>query len=309
MIPVYIINGFLDSGKTEFITYTLTQPYFQADTRTLVIVCEEGENSYEEKLLAQNNVSIEYIEEEAEMTAKTLIELEKKHKAKRVIIEWNGMWNMKNLKLPWHWKVEQQVTCICGQTFSIYFNNMKSLLSEMIRKSELIVLNRCDGVNNLTTYKRNLMAINQKAEIIFEDKNGEINVVLDEDLPYNLESDLLSLNDFGYGIWYIDMLDNPDRYIGKTVEFIANVLIPEKFPKGYFVPGRVAMTCCADDMTFLGFACQYEGSSELTQKEWVKVRATVHREFFTDYNGEGPVLHAVSVEKTTEPKEAVINFA
>ena len=309
MIPVYIINGFLDSGKTEFITYTLTQPYFQADTRTLVIVCEEGENSYEEKLLAQNNVSIEYIEEEAELTAKTLIELEKKHKAKRVIIEWNGMWNMKDLKLPWHWKVEQQVTCICGQTFSIYFNNMKSLLSEMIRKSELIVLNRCDGVNNLTTYKRNLMAINQKAEIIFEDKNGEINVVLDEDLPYNLESDLLSLNDFGYGIWYIDMLDNPDRYIGKTVEFIANVLIPEKFPKGYFVPGRVAMTCCADDMTFLGFACQYEGSSELTQKEWVKVRATVHREFFTDYNGEGPVLHAVSVEKTTEPKEAVMNFA
>ena len=309
MIPVYIINGFLDSGKTEFITYTLTQPYFQADTRTLVIVCEEGENSYEEKLLAQNNVSIEYIEEEAELTAKTLIELEKKHKAKRVIIEWNGMWNMKDLKLPWHWKVEQQVTCICGQTFSIYFNNMKSLLSEMIRKSELIVLNRCDGVNNLTTYKRNLMAINQKAEIIFEDKNGEINVVLDEDLPYNLESDLLSLNDFGYGIWYIDMLDNPDRYIGKTVEFIANVLIPEKFPKGYFVPGRVAMTCCADDMTFLGFACQYEGSSELIQKEWVKVRATVHREFFTDYNGEGPVLHAVSVEKTTEPKEAVINFA
>lgn len=309
MIPVYIINGFLDSGKTEFITYTLTQPYFQADTRTLVIVCEEGENAYEEKLLAQNNVSIEYLEEEAELTAKTLLELEKKHKAKRVIIEWNGMWNMKDLKLPWHWKVEQQVTCICGQTFSIYFNNMKSLLSEMIRKSELIVLNRCDGVNNLTTYKRNLMAINQKAEIIFEDKNGEINVVLDEDLPYNLESDLLSLNDFGYGIWYIDMLDNPDRYIGKTVEFIANVLIPEKFPKGYFVPGRVAMTCCADDMTFLGFACQYEGSSELTQKEWVKVRATVHREFFADYNGEGPVLHAVSVEKTTEPKEAVINFA
>ena len=309
MIPVYIINGFLDSGKTEFITYTLTQPYFQADTRTLVIVCEEGENAYEEKLLAQNNVSIEYLEEEAELTAKTLLELEKKHKAKRVIIEWNGMWNIKDLKLPWHWKVEQQVTCICGQTFSIYFNNMKSLLSEMIRKSELIVLNRCDGVNNLTTYKRNLMAINQKAEIIFEDKNGEINVVLDEDLPYNLESDLLSLNDFGYGIWYIDMLDNPDRYIGKTVEFIANVLIPEKFPKGYFVPGRVAMTCCADDMTFLGFACQYEGSSELTQKEWVKVRATVHREFFADYNGEGPVLHAVSVEKTTEPKEAVINFA
>ena len=29
MKPVYIINGFLESGKTEFITYTLDQPYFQ----------------------------------------------------------------------------------------------------------------------------------------------------------------------------------------------------------------------------------------------------------------------------------------
>lgn len=29
MIPVYLINGFLESGKTEFIKYTLAQPYFQ----------------------------------------------------------------------------------------------------------------------------------------------------------------------------------------------------------------------------------------------------------------------------------------
>ncbi len=29
MKPVYVINGFLESGKTEFICYTLGQPYFQ----------------------------------------------------------------------------------------------------------------------------------------------------------------------------------------------------------------------------------------------------------------------------------------
>ena len=39
MIPVYIINGFLDSGKTEFITYTISQPYFQAKNNTLIVVC------------------------------------------------------------------------------------------------------------------------------------------------------------------------------------------------------------------------------------------------------------------------------
>lgn len=36
MKAVYIINGFLESGKTEFITYTLAQPYFQMKGTTLI---------------------------------------------------------------------------------------------------------------------------------------------------------------------------------------------------------------------------------------------------------------------------------
>ena len=43
MKPVYMINGFLESGKTGFICYTLDQPYFRIKGRTLLIVCEEGE--------------------------------------------------------------------------------------------------------------------------------------------------------------------------------------------------------------------------------------------------------------------------
>ena len=92
------------------------------------------------------------------------------------------------------------------------------------------------------------------------------------------------------------------------LQFVAMVLKPENFPKGYFVPGRMAMTCCADDMAFLGYACEYEGAETLQQKEWVKVTATVSKEYWKDYNGEGPILHAVSVEKTKAPKEAVISF-
>lgn len=45
MKPVYMINGFLESGKTEFITYTLAQPYFQVRGKTLLILCEEGKTS------------------------------------------------------------------------------------------------------------------------------------------------------------------------------------------------------------------------------------------------------------------------
>lgn len=308
MKSVYMINGFLESGKTEFITYTLAQPYFQVRGRTLLILCEEGENEYDENLLRMTRTDLELIEDEADFSTEKLIELEKKHKPERIIIEYNGMWNYKAMKLPWHWKIEQQITTIDASTFPMYFTNMKSLLAEQLRASELIIFNRCDGVEDLGSYKRNIKAINPKAEIVFEDANGEINEIMEEDLPYDLKASVIKLNNEGYGIWYLDSLEHLGRYEGKTVQFTAMVLKPKDFPKDYFVPGRMAMTCCADDMAFLGFACEYDKTEELADQQWVKVTAQVSKEYFADYQGEGPVLHALSVERTKAPKEEIISF-
>lgn len=308
MKPVYVINGFLESGKTEFICYTLGQPYFQIKGRTLLIVCEEGEIEYDEVLLKRSRTDMEVIDEEEAFNTSHLIELEKKHKPERIIIEYNGMWNFKNMKLPFHWTIEQQITTIDASTFPMYFTNMRSLLAEMLRKSEMIIFNRCDGVEDLSVYKRNVKAINQQADIIFEDSEGEVSQIFEEDLPYDLNDPVIALDNEGYGIWYLDSLENLERYIGKTVQFTAMVLKPKEFPKDYFVPGRMAMTCCADDMAFLGFACEYEKSDKLSDKQWVKVTAKVAKEYFADYGGEGPVLKAVSVEKTKAPKEEIISF-
>ena len=272
--PVYIINGFLESGKTEFITFTLGQPYFQIKGRTLLILCEEGENEYDPALLKKSRTDVVLIEEEEEFNPNHLIELEKQYKPARIIIEYNGMWNFKNMKLPWYWKVEQQITTIDGSTFPMYYTNMKSLL----------------------------------AELIFEDSNGEIDEIFEEDLPYDLSQDPIVLDNQGYGIWYLDSMDHLERYVGKNIQFLAMVLKPEEYPDGYFVPGRMAMTCCAEDMAFLGYACEYAGTKDLKQKEWVKVTAKVAKEYFADYKGEGPVLHAISVEKAKAPKDPVISF-
>lgn len=308
MKPVYVINGFLESGKTEFICYTLGQPYFQIKGRTLLIVCEEGEIEYEDKLLKKSRTDMVVIEEEEEFNASHLLELEKKYKPERIIIEYNGMWNFKNMKLPFHWTIEQQITTIDASSFPMYFTNMKSLLAEMLRKSEMIIFNRCDNVEDLSVYKRNVKAINPRAEIIFEDSQGEINQIFEEDLPYNLNDPIIELDNEGYGIWYLDSMDNLERYVGKTIQFTAMVLKPEGFPRGYFVPGRMTMTCCAEDMAFLGYACEYDKAERLTDKQWVKVTARVAREYFADYGGEGPVLKALSVEQTNAPKEEIISF-
>lgn len=308
MKPVYVINGFLESGKTEFITFTLGQPYFQIKGKTLIILCEEGEVEYDDALLAKSRAVIELVESEEDFTPQNLIELEKKHKPDRIIVEFNGMWNAKNMKLPWYWKVEQQITTIDATTFPMYYTNMRSLLAEMIRKSEMIIFNRCDGIEELNVYKRNIKAVNPGADVIFEGSDGEIDEIFEEDLPYDLNQDVIVLDNEGYGIWYLDSMDHLERYIGKKLQFVAMVLKPDGFPEGYFVPGRMAMTCCADDMAFLGYACEFAGAAALKQKEWVKVTATVTKEYWEDYKGEGPILHAISVEKTKAPKETVISF-
>ena len=308
MIPVYLINGFLESGKTEFIKYTIAQPYFKSKGTTLLILCEEGELEYEESLLKKTRTIMEVIDDEEDFTIENLMELEKKHKPERIIIEFNGMWNMKEMKLPIHWSIDQQITMIDASTFPMYYTNMKSMVAEMVRRSEMIIFNRCDGIKELSNYKRNVKAVNQQAEIIFEDSQGEINEMMEEELPYDLKQPVIELNDEGFAVWYLDSLDHIERYVGKTVQFVGQVLKPKSFPKDYFVPGRLAMTCCADDMAFLGFACEYDNAGDLKEKSWVKVTATVANEYWADYHGEGPVLHSVKVEAAKAPKEEVINF-
>lgn len=304
-----MINGFLDSGKTEFICFTLAQAYFQVKGKTLLILCEEGENEYDSQLLEKSRTEIERIENEEDFNPEYLTGLEKMHKPERIIIEFNGMWNYKNAKLPWYWKIEQQITTIDGSTFPMYYTNMRSLLAEMIRKSEMIIFNRCDTVRDqLNVYKRNVKAVNSSADVIFEDAGGEINEIFEEDLPYDLTQETITLDDRSYGIWYLDSMDHPERYTGKKIRFTAMVLKPDEFPKNYFVPGRLAMTCCADDMAFLGYPCEFSGADALKQREWIKVTASVSEGSSREQGGAGLTLQAVSVEKTKAPKEEVISF-
>ncbi len=307
--PVYVINGFLDSGKTEFYRYTMAQAYFRTKGRTLLIVCEEGDSEYDEELLRTTNTVMETVEAQEAFTPSAMMALETKYDPERILIEWNGMWSFREFKLPKAWQLEQQITTIDAQTFSMYFTNMKSLLADQLRNSDLILFNRADGIDELPNYKRNVKAVNQKAEIIFEGEKGEIDVTLDEDLPFDLQDDPIVLNNFGFGSFYLDALDHVERYLGKRVRFKAVVMKPGGIPAGCFVPGRFVMTCCAQDIQVLGFACEYGEIDSLREQDWVEVTARVEKRYVEAYGGEGPFLVAESVEGTTKPKSEIIDFS
>lgn len=307
IIPLFLINGFLESGKTQFLQFTMEQDYFQTDGKTLLIVCEEGDTEYDEELLQQTKTAVVYIDRQSDLTPARLEELELLYNPERVLMEWNGMWNQDELRLPPDWTIYQQVTLIDGSTFDLYLKNMKPLLGAMVRNSELIICNRCDGIENLEGYRRILKAMNNRCEIVFEDEEGEIEEVSEADLPYDMTADVIDISPEAYGIWYIDTMDKQDRYRGKVVEFTAMVLKSPSFPQNYFVPGRMAMTCCEADVTFLGYICKAREARKLETKEWVKVRARIEYEEWPDYQGVGPVLYAETVEPA-EPIGEIVQF-
>ena len=310
-VPIYLMTGFLESGKTSFLNFTLAQEYFQIDEPTLLILCEEGEEEYDKKVLKKSRTSVEVIDSIEELTTERLVAYDAFYNPGRVIIEYNGMWQVSKLEeltFPSGWGIEQHIVTVDASTFQVYLNNMKSLFMEMVRNADLVLFNRADTELPLANFRRSIKVVNPGAELIFEDEEGEIEDIFDGEMPFDVKAETIEIPNEDYGIWYLDARDHADTYNGKKVSFTGMVLKSREFAKNEFVPGRMAMTCCAEDMTFLGFACVYDKIDLYQERDWVKVTAVVKKEYFADYEGEGPVLYAESVTKAKQPKEPVISF-
>ena len=307
-MPLFLINGFLEAGKTQFIKFTMQQDYFQTEGKTLLIVCEEGEEEYDEELLKQTHTAVVYIEEAEKLTPEYLQDLELLYNPERVLMEWNGMWNLDALKLPNDWDLYQQITIIDGSTFDLYLQNMKPLIGAMVRNTEMIIMNRCDEIEDLDVYRRTLKGMNPQVQIVFEDAEGEIEEVTEADLPFDVNAEVIEIPPEAYGIWYIDAMDKPDRYRGKTVEFTGMVLKTPDFPKNNFVPGRMAMTCCEADITFMGLPCRFAGAAGLAARSWVMVTATVEVKYHSLYKGVGPILTATNIQPAAPAAQNVATF-
>ena len=57
-VAVYLITGFLESGKSTFLDFTLRQDYFQIDEPTLLLLCEEGEVEFDADELKRYNTYV-----------------------------------------------------------------------------------------------------------------------------------------------------------------------------------------------------------------------------------------------------------
>ena len=252
--PVYLVTGVLESGKTSFLDFTAKQDYFQIEGTTLLITCEEGEEEYDEKELLKYNTVVEKIEEPEDFTFENLRVLHRKYHPERVLLEYNPLWGVNKLramKLPLGWGISQEIVIVDGSSYQIYRANMQSLFSEMVQNADMVIFNRCKSSDPLTNYRRGIKVVNPSCHISFEDEDGELIDLFEENTPYDMDAPIIEIEDVDYGIFYVDMDDHPDKYVGKTVKFKARAMKSKNKEAPYFVPGRKAMTCCADDRLHL----------------------------------------------------------
>ena len=311
-VPVYLITGFLESGKTSFLQEIFESGEFADGERGLLISCEEGEVELDEKATLACKIDTVTLDEEEELTADFLENCKNVYKPKRVFVEYNGMWDpdtILSVDMPRGWEIYQIVTMIDASTFAVYLNNMKSIIGNMIKCTELVIFNRCSEEQDLPMFRRNLKALNSNVQMMFEHKDGRM-IELGKDIPpYDLNAPIIDITDDDYGIWYMDCQDEPQKYAGKTVKFLAQVCQTNRAGKNSFVPGRFAMTCCVQDIQFVGFPCSYDGYKALEQRAWVRVTAKVGYKFHNIYRGKGPVLTALSVEPAEKPLNDVVTFS
>ena len=308
-VPIFMVNGFLESGKTQFIKFTMEQDYFKTDDDTLLLLCEEGEEEYPEDLLERNHTHLINIGSLEDIEPEKIDSLIEKYRPERIIIEWNGTWQQDTFKLSDKYFVNQYISIFDTSSLDLYIKNMKALMGPMLKDSELVICNRADDIDEekLSSYYIALKAMASEAEIVFEGKDGEIRGDFSIQLPYDIDADKIKIDEKAFGIFYIDAMERPDRYDGKEVEFTAQVLKPRGIPSASFVAGRRAMTCCEADIQFLGFICMYAGSANLQNKDWVKVKAKIKAEKSRQYGGKGPIMY-VSQTILTGPIEGLVQF-
>ena len=310
-VPVYLFTGFLEAGKTKFIQETLEDKRFNNGERTLLLLCEEGEEEYEPDQFAAPNVFIKVVESLEELKMGNLRKWLDENKCERVVIEYNGMWMLDELynALPELWMVYQEFCFADANTFLSYNDNMRQLVYDKLKSAELVVFNRYSELVDQMALHKVVRGISRRCDIAYEYKDGTVKYdEIEDPLPFDVNADVIEIGDDDYALWYRDLSEEPEKYENKTVRVKVRYLKRKKVPAGHFIIGRHIMTCCADDIQFAGLICQWDDSDSIEGDTWHILTAKVNHKFSRAYGKKGPVLSLISQEDCPVPENPVATF-
>ncbi|MBQ9085892.1 MAG: TIGR03943 family protein [Clostridia bacterium] len=310
-IPVYLFTGFLEGGKTSIIQESLNDQNFNSGEKTLVLMCEEGMEELTPDEFWGKNVKIQYIEDVSWLTRENLEGLSKNHKIDRIIIEYNGMWQLQTLyeQMPANWSIYQNIMFADANTFIIYNNNMRQLTVDKILDAEMVVLNRTPDDMNKDEIHKIIRGISRRAAIVYDYPDGHVEYDQIEDpLPFDIDAPVIEIKDEDYAIWYRDMTEELGKYKNKTIKVKGIVATDPRLPSNSVILGRHVMTCCADDIQYSGLVCVFKQTTKLKTRDWITVKGTLKIEQSKLYRQPGPVIYVESTEFAVPPKQELATF-
>ncbi len=310
-LPVYLFTGFLSGGKTHMIQESMEDQRFNTGEKTLILLCEQGEDELDPTRFYGQNVYLELIEEESELTRERLKQIESRHKYDRVIIEYNGMWQMSTLfeAMPTHWAIYQEMMFAEAETFISYNNNMRQLMVDKLTGAEMVILTRTPDDVDKDAIHKIIRGISRRAAITYDYPDGHVEYDdIEDPLPYDLSAPIVEIDDRDYAIWYRDMAEELDKYAGKTMKLTGLVARDKSLGKDSLVLGRHIMTCCADDIAFHGLVCKFPENVDFKTRDWLTVTATFKIENHKLYNRLGPVLYVTAWQEGQRPEPEIATF-
>ncbi len=306
-IPVYLFLGFLESGKTKFIQETLEDPRMNSGERTLLLVCEEGEEEYSPESFKVDRVTKVTLESVEELTFENLENLTKKHNVDRVVVEYNGTWMLQQFfdAMPESWVINQIMTFFDATTFLNYNKNMRQLVFDKIQMTQMVVFNRFKGEFSKDDFHKIVRGISRRPDIVYEYIGGKAEFdEIEDPMPFDVNAPIIEIDDRDFAWFYRDLAENTEGYAGKTVRFKGMAAVSAKVPKGCIVLGRHIMTCCEADIAYDGFVVKLNGLvTGVKTRDWLTVTAKIVVEYNSVYRAEGPVLIAEKAERSDPPAQ------
>ncbi len=311
-ISVYLFLGFLESGKTKFIQETLEDPRMENGEKTMLLVCEEGEEEYDPHLFQVKNVAMVTLESAEELTEENLTALSEKHNAERVVVEYNGTWLLQKFfdAMPENWVINQMMTFFDSATFLNYNANMRQLVFDKIQMTQMVVFNRFKPGTDKNEFHKIVRGISRRPDIVYEYLGGKAEFdEIEDPLPFDVDAPVIEIADRDFAWFYRDLAEKTSEYIGKTVKFKGMAAVSKKVPAGYIVLGRHIMTCCEADIAYDGFAVKLNGLVDnVKTRDWLIITAEIKMEYNSVYRSEGPVLVALAAERAEPPEETVATY-
>lgn len=161
-IPVYVVTGFLYSGKTTFLNSLLNQPG-RREIKTLLLQFETGEEAFQRHLRNCNNKSFSKkdLEKQQEQVIQAIYACIKEWEPDEIWIEWNGVASFSKLQelllappLSGSCKIQKVIHIAEAVNLEEMLGRTGSALPEQIANSDVVILRTPQSGGGTAAYQQ-----------------------------------------------------------------------------------------------------------------------------------------------------------